>query len=184
MPQDAPRELGGPPYDPTTVWLHWITVALVGALWALGQITDGLPQAWRHPVWSVHVVLGIALAFVLLTRVAWRGQFGRVLAPADTGVLYGIATATHYALYALLFAVVATGLANASYRGFEVFGVWAVPQFGSGDRATRRAINGWHELAANAILAVSLAHAAAALVHQYVWRDQLMERMRIAPRQR
>jgi len=43
--------------------------------------------------------------------------------------------------------------------------------------AVRRSINGWHELAANLILLVAFLHAVAALVHQYAWRDRLLNRM-------
>jgi cytochrome b561 len=104
-------------------------------------------------------------------------QFGRVLPPADTGVLYAIAKGTHYTLYILLAAVIVTDIVNASYRGFNLFGVWSVPQFGTADATTRRSINEWHELAANATVLVGLLHAAAALIHQYVWRDRLINRM-------
>lgn len=165
------------PYDATTVALHWITGALVITLWLIGQLADGLPPSVRESVWSVHVTLGIVLGLVLLTRVAWRARFGRVLPPANDGVLHWVATATHYALYLLLFVVVVSGIANASYRAFHLFDMWSFPQFGTGDRATRHSINGWHGLAANTILAVSLIHAAAALFHHYVWRDRLISRM-------
>ena len=122
-------------------------------------------------------MLGVVTGFVLLTRVAWRAQFGRVLPPADTGMLYALAKATHYTLYLLLGVVIVTGIVNASYRGFNLFGVWSVPQFGTGDAATRRSINEWHEWAANLTVLVGLLHAAAALVHHYVWRDRLLNRM-------
>lgn len=165
-------------YDPTTVWLHWTTVALVTILWVIGQTADWLPRGpFRSGVWSVHVILGFVLGFVLLTRIAWRAHFGRVLPPADTGALYAIAKATHYTLYLLLATVVITGITNASYRGFTLFGVWSVPQFGTGDAATRRSITEWHELAANLTLLVAFLHAVAALAHQYVWRDRLLNRM-------
>jgi cytochrome b561 len=167
-------------YDPVTVWLHWITVALVVALWSLGMTADSFPRgAPRGTAWSIHVVLGFAVAFVLVTRIAWRAQYGRVLPPADTGVLHVIAKATHYTLYVLLAIVTALGIANASYRGFNVFDVWHVPRFGAGDAATRRAINGWHELAANLMMVVALLHATAALIHHYVWRDRLLDRMKL-----
>ena len=176
---DARLQRAAARYDPITVRLHWITVGLVAVLWGLGQIGDELPRSLRGAAWSVHVVLGFTLALVLLTRIVWRSRFGQVLPAANAGVLGALATTTHYALYALLIAAVATGLANASYRGISVFGVWSVPQFGTGDRAMRRAINGWHELAANTILVVALCHAAAALFHHYVRRDGLLERMRV-----
>ena len=166
-------------YDPTTIWLHWATVGLIAVLWLIGQTADLAPRGpIRTGLWSVHVVLGFMTAFVLVTRVAWRAHFGRELPPADTGLLYVVAKVTHYALYLLLAAVVVLGIVDASYRGFNVFGIWAVPQFGTGDTATRHSINEWHELAANLTIFVALAHATAALLHQYLWRDHLLERMK------
>jgi cytochrome b561 len=166
-------------YDPTTIWLHWITVGLIVALWVIGQTGDWFPRGpFRTGVWSIHVTLGFATAFVLLTRIAWRAHFGRVLPPADSGLLYMIAKVTHYALYVLLGLVVVAGIIDTSYRGFNVFGLWSVPQFGSGDAATRHSINEWHELAANVLMLVAAVHALAALGHHYVWRDRLLDRMR------
>ena len=166
-------------YDPTTVRLHWLTAGLVATLWILGQTDDWWPKPYSAVAWSFHVSLGLVLAIVLVTRLVWRARFGATPPPADVGILQWIATTTHYALYALLFAVVGTGLANASYRGYSVFDLWHFPQFGTGDRAMRRSINGWHELAANATLVLALVHAAAALVHHYLWRDELIRRMRL-----
>jgi cytochrome b561-like protein len=86
-------------YDPTTIWLHWITVGLIVTLWVIGQTGDLVPRGpFRTGIWSVHVTLGFLTGFVLLTRVAWRALFGRVLRPADTGVLFAIAKITHYTL--------------------------------------------------------------------------------------
>lgn len=156
-----------------------MTVGFIVILWVIGQTADWAPRGpLRTGLWSVHVVLGLATGLVLLTRVAWRSHFGRVLPPADTAILYAIAQATHYTLYTLLDAVVVLGIVDALYRGFNLFGVWSLPQFGIGDAATRHNIDDWHELAANLTVLVACLHAAAALVHQYVWRDHLLERMK------
>lgn len=166
-------------YDTATIYLHWLTVLLVVALWVVGMTADWFPRgAPRHAVWSVHVVLGFAATLTVLARIAWRSTLGRKLPPANTGFLHAASETVHYLLLALLVAVLTTGVANASYRGFDVFGLWQVPQFGAGDRAMRRSLKQWHELAAHATIIVAAAHAAAALFHQYVWRDRLLDRMR------
>jgi cytochrome b561 len=122
MKPTAPRSTDGR-YDLPTIWLHWTTAGLIAVLWVIGQTADWAPRGpFRTGLWSIHVVLGFITGFVLLTRVAWRAHFGRVLPPADTGALYAAAKATHYALYVLLAAVVVLGIINASYRGFNVFG--------------------------------------------------------------
>jgi cytochrome b561 len=165
-------------YDKTTIYLHWLTVILVIVLWVIGMVGDWFPRGpQRTAVWSVHVALGFAASVVVLARIAWRMIFGRSLPPANAGILHAASEAVHYLLLVLLVAVLATGVVNASYRGFNVFGVWQVPQFGMGDRATRRSINEWHELAAHGTMVLAAVHAAAALLHQYVWRDRLIDRM-------
>ena len=174
------RSSNGERYDTTTIWFHWATVGLIVALWTIGQTADWLPRGpARTGLWSVHVLLGFITGFVLLTRIAWRARFGRALPPANTGVLYALANFSHYTLYVLLGAVVITGIADASYRGFNLFGLWSLPQFGTGDTATRHSIDEWHEFAANFIISIAFFHAAAALAHQYVWRDQLLNRMKL-----
>ena len=166
-------------YNSTTIWLHWLTVALVGILSILGQVTGWLPRGpFRSGVWSTHVVLGLILAVVLATRILWRTGFGSALPPADTGVLHWLAKGTHYTLYLLLLAVVILGIANASYRGYDVYGVLTLPRFGNGDPATKHNIDTLHEWAANLLVATAFLHAAAALGHQYIWRDRLLRRMR------
>jgi cytochrome b561 len=166
-------------YDSTTIRLHWLTAALVAILWILGQVTGWLPRGpFRSGVWSTHVVLGLILVVVLVTRILWRAGFGRALPPADAGMLHWFAKSTHYSLYLLLIAVVILGIANACYRGYDLYGVLTMPRLGHGDPATRRGINTLHEWAANLVVVVAFFHAMAALGHQYIWRDRLLQRMR------
>ena len=163
-------------YDRVTIALHWTTASLVAVLWTMGQTAGYFPRGpWRLDVWSTHVVLGFVLALVLGARLAWRIGPGRALPPADPGALQAFAKATHYLLYLLLLAVVSLGVANALVRGYDLFGLARLPQIG--DAGLRRPINQWHGLAANAVLALALFHAAAALVHHFLWRDGLLRRM-------
>ena len=163
-------------YDPTTIALHWITAALVAALWIIGQSADWLPRgALRADYWSAHVALGFALALALLGRIVWRSFRGRRLPAAETGALYVLAEAMHYALYLLLLLVVGLGVANAFVRGYDLFGAISLPQIG--DLALRRPLTQWHGLAANFLLGFALAHAAAALAHHYVMSDGVLRRM-------
>ena len=163
-------------YDRTTIALHWATATSVVVLWIIGQTADWIP---RGPVktgyWSVHVVLGFVLAGVLVWRIAWRAGGGRRLPAADPGALHGLAKLTHYLLYGLLLTVVVLGIANAFVRGYNLFDLVSLPQIG--DRALRRPITDWHGLAANILLGLAFFHAAAALVHHYVWQDGVLRRM-------
>ena len=165
-------------YDATTIWLHWMTVGLIVVLWLIGQTADWVPKGpLRSGVWSLHYLLGIAAGMLLAARIVWRSRFGRVLPPADTGFLFVIAKLTHNFLLLLLAVVVALGVVNALYRGVNLFGLWSLPPIGAGAVITRESVGEWHELSANLIMVTAVFHALAALMHQYVWRDHLLERM-------
>ncbi|MCW6512934.1 cytochrome b [Lichenifustis flavocetrariae] len=166
----------GTVYDPTTIALHWATAASVVILWIIGQTADWIPHGPANAaVWSVHVVLGFVLAAILTWRIMWRTSDGRRLPPADSGALQALAKLTHYLLYVFLLVVVVLGIVNAFVRGYNLFDLVSLPQVG--DRAWRRPITHWHGLAANILLGLALFHAAAALVHHYLWRDAVLKRM-------
>lgn len=163
-------------YDSTTIALHWTTAILVILLWGIGQTADWIPDGPTNTrYWSVHVILGFALTTVIGWRIVWRASTGRRLPPVDTGALHVFAKATHYSLYGLLLAALTLGIVNAFVRGYNLFDVVHLPQLG--DRAWRKQITEWHGLAANVLLGFALFHAAAALIHHYVWRDGLLRRM-------
>jgi cytochrome b561 len=163
-------------YDPTTIMLHWCTAALVLALWIIGQTADWLPKG---PVtsyyWSSHILLGFALVVLLAWRIIWRFSAGRRLPPYDSGILQFAAETTHYGLYGLLIIVLAFGIANAFVRGYNLFDIVRLPQWG--DASLRRPITHWHGLIANILLGLAFLHATAALIHFYISRDAVLRRM-------
>lgn len=163
-------------YDATTIALHWATALSVVALWIIGQTADMLPRNIANGfIWPVHVVWGFALVAIVAWRIVWRHAGGADLPAANSGILGLIASASHYLLYVLLAAVLLLGVINAFVRGYDLFGLFSLPQIG--DKAWRRPITHWHELAANMLLIVALLHAAAALAHHYVFRDGVLRRM-------
>ncbi len=163
-------------YDGTTIFLHWATAILIALLWVIGQTGDLFPKGpLRADYWSLHVVLGITLAFVLIGRIAWRKAAGRQLPPADSGIRQTVAKAIHYTLYVLLVLTILGGVANALVRGVNLFGVVALPQIG--DKALKEPLTEWHGLAANLVVGLALFHSAVALAHHYVLKDNVLGRM-------
>jgi cytochrome b561 len=163
-------------YDRATIVMHWATAALAVVLWIIGQTADWIPDGpLNTSVWSVHVILGFLFAAAVIVRIFWRISGGRHLPDADRGALQVFAKATHYLLYGLLITVAALGLVNAFVRGYNLFDVVSLPQIG--DRALRRPITRWHGLVANILLGLAVFHASAALVHHFIWRDDVFSRM-------
>lgn len=165
-------------YDQRTIALHWASAILIALLWGSAQIIDLFPpDGGRITMRSLHILMGVVFALVLLARIAWRFTGGRHLAAADTGLLHLAGEAAHYTLYVLMIAEVGLGLTYLWMRGDSIFGLFNIPAYPAADRALRRTVGGLHELAANAILIVAGLHAAAALYHHYVWRDGVLRRM-------
>lgn len=165
-------------YDRTSILLHWTTAALVLILWALAQVIDLFPRGNpRIIARSVHVLLGVVLAIVILTRLRWRLRSGRRLPLATPGVMGYAAVIVHYGLYVLVAAAIVFGVLNTWVRGDSIFGVFSIPKLFPGNAAVRETVGELHELAANAVLVVAGLHAAAAIFHHFALRDEVLRRM-------
>jgi cytochrome b561 len=164
-------------YDTPTIFLHWLTATLVVVLWIIGQTVDFPRGVLRIDYRSVHVVLGVVLAGVLLTRLAWRIWRGLTIPPDRHRLLAAAAKAIHWALYLLLFVAVTVGFVYEWARGDSFFNLFRLPGFAHGDRSLIHMIGGWHALAANSVVIIAGLHALAALSHHYVVRDDVLIRM-------
>jgi cytochrome b561 len=166
-------------YDRHSIRLHWITAALVAALWLLGQTIDWFPRGSpRVAARSTHILLGVTLAVVLAMRIRWRFSGGIRLPPAGAGALLdALAGLTHKALYVLLVGTVVLGIATAWIRGDSLFGLLTIPSPVPGNRDVRKTFEDLHGLAANVLLGLAFVHAAAGLFHHLVLKDRVLQRM-------
>jgi cytochrome b561 len=82
-------------------------------------------------------------------------------------------------MYVLFFAVPLIGWAYSSAAGFPIvwFGQIPLPDFIGPDKALAEIIKPLHQLAALALLGLAGLHVAAALKHQWIDRDGLLDRM-------
>jgi cytochrome b561 len=166
--------------------LHWLTVILVMLAWTLGTFGDDLPKgAARDTGLFVHISAGLVILMALVLRLVWRAaepppppepnEFGRWLgAFADPA-----ARLAHYTLYALLIAVPIAGIAAQFARGnaLPLFGIAEIASPWIRDRAFADNVTEIHEILANVLVIVAGFHAAAALVHHFVFRDNTLIRM-------
>jgi cytochrome b561 len=165
-------------FDIRSIRLHWITAALVAALWCLGETIDWFPRGnVRIAARSTHICLGAILAMILCYRIWWRAGAGRRLLPAGTGVIQMLSTLMHFALYAALVGAVVLGFANVWVRGDTLFNLFAVPAFDPANKALRGQVEDLHGLFANILLVLAGLHAGVALAHHFVWKDDVLRRM-------
>jgi cytochrome b561 len=167
-----------PSYDRRTIALHWLTALLVISLWLLGQTIDWFPKGSPRAIArSTHITLGVGLAFVLIRRIWWRLADGVRMKGAGSNAFDTIATWTHKVLYLLLVGTVLLGIANTWVRGDTLFMLLKIPAFDPGNTALRESVENLHSWAANILLIVAGLHAAAALLHHFVLKDDILRRM-------
>ena len=165
-------------YDPRTMLFHWLTAGLVVLQWIGAKTIDWFPRGpLRVDARSVHITVGVLLAALLVARIVWRATEGRRLPLADRGALNLVAKGTHWALYLLLIAMVTAGITLAWARGDSLFNVVSIPSFAPGDKALAEQVFNLHDTIGWIILGLAGLHAAAALVHRYIWHDGVLARM-------
>ncbi|HEY4032037.1 MAG TPA: cytochrome b/b6 domain-containing protein [Caulobacteraceae bacterium] len=161
-------------YDDLAVRLHCASAALVLLLFAMGRLTGLIPRGpARVDVWSAHLLIGLALAGVFAMRIAWRLKTPPL--SDDPGPLGGAARWMHAALYGALGLVLVLGVINAFAHAFPLFNRVKLPQLGGA--GFRETANLWHGTAANLLVALVSAHAAAAVLHHLWLEDRVLARM-------
>jgi cytochrome b561 len=167
--------------------LHWTAVALVLLAWTLGMLGDELPRGPSRALGLfIHTTAGLLVIALTILRLLWRlvdpsppaerTYFGEWLFADWTGLGAKLA---HLALYVLLVAVPIAGIILQFARGdsLPIFGIAEIASPWVKDRAFAESVGEIHELLAHGLIAVAGFHAAAALIHHWVFADRTLVRM-------
>ena len=164
-----------------TIALHWgsvlVLVVAVGAM-LLRDVTEDDGQ--RALLLQVHQQLSLLLLAAVLWRIGRRLLGGLVNhAPGMARLLRWAAAATHVGLYAVLLALPLLGWALTSAHGMKLnfLGVLPLPALTGADSEFADTLSDYHVWMAWVLLALAGAHAAAALWHHLVRRDEVLSAM-------
>jgi cytochrome b561 len=179
---EAPIKARHSSFDGLTIGLHWATVLLVLAL-----LTSGWLHALAGPeigsftpaLLQIHRSFGVTLWLVTALRLGWR-LTKATLPPFPTRMtnLHQAAVkCTEFGLYVLLLSQPSTGLLSTLFgaRPFALF-VWQFSPL-MRDDMLQTAFLLAHEFGAWALAGLAAGHAAAALFHHFVLRDDVLGRM-------
>lgn len=168
-------------YDAVAIAFHWLlALAIVGAF-CVGFYMADLPLSpTRLKLYNWHKWTGVLILAASALRLLWRLSHQPPDAPPGPAWQQRAAHATHWLLYALFFAVPLSGWAYSSAAGFPIvlFGVLPLPDFVAANREFAQTIKPLHGLLAYTLATVVVLHVAAAIKHQFIDRDGVLDRMR------
>jgi cytochrome b561 len=168
-------------YTATAIALHWLLALMLAVSFGVGLYMSDLAfSPTRLRLFNWHKWAGITILALSLLRALWRLTHRPPPAPPQPAWQRRAAQALHGLLYLLFFAVPLAGWGYSSAAGFPVvlFGVLPLPDFVAPDRTLAAALKALHGTLAWSLAVAVLLHVAAALKHQFIDRDGLLQRMR------
>ena len=160
---------------------HWVIVVLIVVMAYLGLTMTDLPNSpHKISLYSLHKSIGLTILALVTLRLLWRLYAGK---PRELVSIprwqARVAAWTHWALYALLFAMPISGWVVNSAAGFPLqwFHLFNLPAIARKDEALHALARSTHETLFWTLIAIVAVHAGAALMHHLVWHDATLARM-------
>ena len=169
-------------YGSTAIALHWLVLALIVAVYACMLLRENFPRGSdiREGLKAWHYMLGLSVLAVTFVRLGLRVFVWKTppIAPPPPRWQMLLAGAAHIALYGLTIAMPVAGWLILSASG-EPIPFWGLhlPALVPPDKALAEQIEEVHELVGTVGYFLIGLHAAAALFHHYVARDNTVVRM-------
>ncbi len=168
-------------YSGMAISLHWLIAFLILAAFPLGlYMSDLALSPLKLKLISYHKWLGVTVFLLAAARLAWRATHTPPPLPASMSAWQRYAAhGLHHLLYVLLFAIPLSGWLMSSAKGFQTvyFGVLPLPDLIGKDKALGDLLKEVHGLLNYGMLGLVIAHAGAALKHQFIDRDGILARM-------
>jgi len=168
-------------YGRLSISLHWLTLALLIAVYACIELREMYPRGSdpREALKTWHFMLGLTVFVLVWVRLAARlmGKTPPIVPPVPKWQS-AIATIVEFALYALMIVLPLLGWLTLSAEGDAIpfFGLQLPALVGENEQLAERVEDLHTTLATAGYFLIGL-HAAAALFHHYVQRDNTLRRM-------
>ena len=175
-----------PRYGLMAIVLHWVLAVFILSVFAVGVYMADLPFSLaKLKLVNWHKWAGVTILALSVWRLVWR------LRPRPPALPMRIEHAmptwqrvafhgTHHLMYLLFFAVPLLGWAYSSAKGYPIvwFGVLPLPDWVPVSESLATVLKPLHALAAYGLIGLVVLHVAAALKHQFIGRDGLIDRVR------
>ncbi len=168
-------------YTTPARWFHWTVVVLLILQYSLGWLMPDVKKTTPAiGLIAIHLAVGFVVLIVVLARFSWRLGHAAPELPANLPPWQAaLANTVHIALYILLFALPITGWLNASTRTWQplLLGAVPMPRLVPLGNSLGHGVGEYHSLISWVLLALIGVHVLGALYHQFVLKDQLIQRM-------
>lgn len=161
--------------------LHWLMAALILSQALVGWIGSDLERSpLKVDVLTAHKSLGITLLLLAALRLLWRWTHA-VPPPPPGSKRWQIRASglSHAALYLLMIALPLSGwlVASTSIVPWKLWWIIPWPAIASADQQLHEIAGELHEALVLGLVVILAVHAAAALWHHFVRRDDVLTRM-------
>jgi cytochrome b561 len=167
-------------YPRTTIALHWGVLLLIAATYAMMELRGIAPRGiLRDAMKVLHYSFGLTVFALVFARIVIRLRTSEPpITPPLPWHMKLAATGTHLALYGFMIVMPVLGWATLSAEGKSpiFFGIPLFPITPVNDDLADF-FEDAHELVANLGYFLIGAHAAAALYHHYIRKDNTLTRM-------
>jgi len=168
-------------YTRTAKSLHWLMALMIFGLLGLGFYMSDLPLSpQKLKLYSWHKWAGVTVFLLTFVRLAWRATHPAPLMPQQMSKLQQVAAHVgHVGLYLLMLAIPLSGWLMSSAKGFQTvwFGVLPIPDLLPKNKELGDLLLELHESLNLLLIALLLAHIAAALKHHFIDKDDVLSRM-------
>ncbi|GGX14256.1 cytochrome b [Undibacterium macrobrachii] len=168
-------------YPTISIVMHWLIAILIIAAFILGScMTDLRISPTKLKLYSWHKWLGVTILGFVALRLLVRLIKGAPSYPDSMQVWEKqAANAAHIGLYFLMFAVPLSGYLYSYAAGFPVvyLGLFELPALIEPNPEWKDSLKEAHEILTKCMFAIVLLHIGAALKHQFINKDGVLQRM-------
>jgi cytochrome b561 len=174
-------------YDRVARTLHWLVAGLAVVVVSLGWAIPGSTRESDSRDWLLllHRSIGLLILALMLFRVFWRWRHPPPPLPAEFPAIESLAAhADHALLYVMFLVMPLSGFLNAAVAGHGVsfFGLLTIPSFLPASGRWSQIAVAVHLAGQFAVYGLVAMHVAAALMHRFIRRNRILDRMLPSPR--
>jgi cytochrome b561 len=169
-------------FTPIAILLHWLVAVALLATFALGLTMIEMPgiTPTKLKYFNWHKWAGVTILALVTLRLLWRLYHPVPALPAAMATWEKrVAEITHYLLYALMFGIPLSGYFYSLAAGFPVvyLGLIPLPVLIDPNPELKPLLKNLHYVLNTALATLVILHAAAALKHHFINRDDVLTRM-------